>query len=235
MAWSDLKRKYVGLELAKMLMEEYLKLGSHDKIARKYDINRETITSYFHRNKDEIEKRYPQLYEDYKTLTLLTRGGSVKRGNFTKKNKEAIKRWEDLKAKYKGFDRALFVIQEIDRLGGRKAFLEQYKVDSANISKLVTLNKKELEKRNPNELAKYKAYCKENLGRKSSGAPKCNIFRSNIFKELEDEVSEEKFLDFILNYNTGELSTEQLIKMANAKGVKVYELLNDGSKRIIKC
>ncbi|WP_346962008.1 hypothetical protein [Clostridium sp.] len=58
-------------------------------------------------------------------------------------------------------------------------------------------------------------------------------FNVNVFEMLDKEVSEFNFSDFITRYDTDELSSMQLIQMAKEKGVRVYELKDDGKRKFI--
>lgn len=226
MTWEEVKKQYKGVDRAVLVIKEYMKLDSYQKIADKYGTDRGRITASVNTQKEELEEKYPELYAAYRKKSISNKGKTGKRLS-TKERAE----WAEVKKKYQGVERAKFVIEESIRLGGLKALEVKYSLAANNFSKMICEYKKELEEKYPKEFRLYQNTGSAKKGRKIKSLGK--KFRLEVLDLLDKEVSEYDFRDFLINYNVGERSTLQLIQMAKEKGVRVYELTNDGKKKFI--
>lgn len=226
MTWEEVKKQYKGVDRAVLVIKEYMKLDSYKKIADKYGTDRGRITASVNTQKEELQEKYPELYAAYRKKSISNKGKTGKRLS-TKERAE----WAEVKKKYQGVERAKFVIEESIRLGGLKALEEKYSLAANNFSKMICEYKKELERKYPKEFRLYQNTGSAKKGRKIKSLGK--KFRLEVLDLLDKEVSEYDFRDFLINYNVGERSTLQLIQMAKEKGVRVYELTNDGKKKFI--
>ncbi len=217
MDWQDLKEKYQGLDFAKFLMDQYLKYGTYGKVAQKYGVKHYNVSTVIQFHAKKLEEFYPRKYKEFRALA--TRSSR----NSRKKTIEELT-WEEIKEKYKGVERALFVINEAVRVGGVKKVGEKYNLTDGGLGKLIWKHKAELKEKYPKEYEVYK---------KQARHTKSNRFNINIFEMLDKEISEFKFIDFVVKYDTDELSIIQLIEMAKEKGVRVYRLNDDGEKKFV--
>lgn len=226
MTWEEVKKQYKGIDRAVLVIKEYMKLDSYKKIADKYGTDRGRITASVNTQKEELQEKYPELYAAYRKKSISNKGKTGKRLS-TKERAE----WAEVKKKYQGVERAKFVIEESIRLGGLKALEEKYSLAANNFSKMICEYKKELEEKYPKEFRLYQNTGSAKKGRKIKSLGK--KFRLEVLDLLDKEVSEYDFRDFLINYNVGERSTLQLIQIAKEKGIRVYELKDDGRKKFI--
>jgi len=203
-----------------------MKLDRYKKVADKYGTDRGRITASVNTQKEELQEKYPELYAAYRKKSISNKGKTGKRLS-TKERAE----WAEVKKKYQGVERAKFVIEESIRLGGLKALEEKYSLAANNFSKMICEYKKELERKYPKEFRLYQNTGSAKKGRKIKSLGK--KFRLEVLDLLDKEVSEYDFRDFLINYNVGERSTLQLIQIAKEKGIRVYELKDDGRKKFI--
>lgn len=217
MDWQDLKEKYRGVDFAKFLMEQYLLCGTYEKVAQKYGVRPGNVSALIQFHAKKLEKLYPKKYKEFRALA--TRSSRDSR----KKPIEELT-WGEIKEKYKGVERALFVINEAVRVGGVKKVGEKYNLTDGGLGKLIWQHKAELKEKYPKEYEIYK---------KQARHTNSNRFNINIFEMLDKEISEFKFIDFVVRYDTDELSVIQLIEMAKEKGVRVYRLNDDGEKKFV--
>lgn len=222
MDWQDLREKYQGVEFAKFLMDQYLKYGTYGKVAEKYGVKDVNVSGVIRFHSKKLEKLYPKKYKEFRILVTRSRNNSRKKSIGKEFN------WEEVKDEYKGVERALFVINEAVRLGGMKKVGEKYNLSDGGLGKLIWMHKAELKEMYPQEYEVYKKQAGYLRSRRGSIS-----FNISVFEMLDKEVSEFKFIDFITRYNTEELSTLQLITMAKEKGIRVYELTNDGERKFI--
>ncbi|WP_346888315.1 hypothetical protein [Clostridium sp. UBA1056] len=66
MSWSDLKRKYKGVELTEFLIIEYISLGCYRELELKYNVSKPCIESAIKANLEYVRDEKPYLYELYK-------------------------------------------------------------------------------------------------------------------------------------------------------------------------
>ena len=217
MDWQDLKEKYQGLDFAKFLMDQYLKYGTYGKVAQKYGVRHGKVSAIIQFHAKKLEEFYPKQFKEFRELATRSRNNS------RKKPIEELT-WGEIKEKYKGVERALFVINEAVRLGGVKKVGDKYNLTDGGLGKLIWQHKAELKEKYPKEYEVYK---------KQARHTNSNRFNINIFEMLDKEISEFKFIDFVVRYDTDELSVIQLIEMAKEKGVRVYRLNDDGKKKFI--
>jgi hypothetical protein len=227
--WKELKQKYKKIELAKFLAEEYIKYGTYQAVAKKYGTEHSNVSSAINYHAEKLKDTYPDTYKEFKENAYMARGRNSK-----KVRHMGGKGWKEIKKKYEGIERVRFVMKEAVEIGSLGAVGEKYGVSASNLCKMISYYKDELDRDYPEELARYKAYAGYMMQRKPAYEPPESRFSSKVFEGLNKEILDLKFLDFVDKYNTGELSTIQLIKMASNKGIKVYELTNDGNKRFIE-
>ncbi|WP_346962007.1 hypothetical protein [Clostridium sp.] len=150
MDWQDLKEKYHGIEMAKFLMEQYLKCGTYAKVGEKYGVKDINVSGVIRFHAKKLEKLYPKKYKEFRALATRSRNNS--------RRKPIVKEltWEEIKNEYKGVERALFVANEAVRLGGMKKVGEKYKLTDGGLCKLIWLHKAELKEKYPQEYETYK-------------------------------------------------------------------------------
>lgn len=229
MTWDDVKKQYKGIDRALFVIKEYIELGSYSKIAEKYGTDRSRIGAAVSTQKKFLEKQYPELYSEYRKISISNKGKTDRRGYSGLRED-----WNNVKKQYNGIDRVRFVMKECIEVGGLSNLEKKYGVPQNNFCKMICRYKSQLEKEYPQELENYKNYGTKRRGTKIKINHIGKKFKPEVFDMLDKEVTEYKFLDFIRDYNTGDLSTMELIKMANDRGIKIYEIKDDGSKRIIK-
>ena len=66
MSWSDLKRKYKGVELTEFLIIEYISLGCYRELGEKYNVSKDCVSTVIKANLDQVNAEKPYLYELYK-------------------------------------------------------------------------------------------------------------------------------------------------------------------------
>ncbi|WP_346961604.1 hypothetical protein [Clostridium sp.] len=226
--WKELRKKYKKIELAKFLAEEYIKYGTYEAIAKKYGTEHANVSSAINYHAEKLKAAYPKIYKEFKEHTYMARGRNTKKIRHL-----GTEKWKEVKEKYKDIERVRFVMREVVEEGSLGAFGEKYGVSPSTLCKMISYYKDELNRDYPEELARYKAYAGYMMKKKPGREPAENRFSSKVFENLSKEISDLKFLDFVDKYNTGELSSIQLIEMAKEKGVRVYELTNDGRKKFI--
>jgi len=230
MDWQELKREYRGIDRAILIMQLYMKLGSYKAVADKYKIDRFAVASTVSKYKKELEKEYPKLYKDFRELT---------KNNYGKERGRRVSidhgDWKAVKSKYKGVNLARFVMKEAIELGGIKGVEVKYNVTANNFAKIINRYREEISYKYPNEMKLYiEKAGKRGPKKGSENKDKTRKeFKPQYLEILEVEVSEDEFLNYITKFNTGELSSIQLIKMAKEKGISVYELNNDGKKKFV--
>lgn len=226
--WKELKKKYKKIELAKFLAEEYIKYGTYAAIAKKYGTEHANVSSAINYHAEKLKVAYPDTYKEFKEHTYMARGRNSKKVRCLGGEK-----WKEIKRKYEGIERVRFVMKEVVEEGSLGAFGQKYEVSPSTLCKMISYYKDELDRDYPEELARYKAYAGYMMKKKPEREPLESRFSSKVFEELNKEVSDLQFLYFVDKYNTGELSSIQLIEMAKEKGVRVYELTNDGKRKFI--
>ncbi|GAA0774498.1 hypothetical protein GCM10008908_24430 [Clostridium subterminale] len=226
--WKELKKKYKKIELAKFLAEEYIEYGTYEAIARKYGTEHANVSSAINYHAEKLKVAYPQTYKEFKEHAYMARGRNTKKIRHLGGEK-----WKEIKDKYKGIERVRFVMREVVEEGSLGAFGEKYGVSTSTLCKMISYYRDELNTDYPEELARYKAYAGYATKKNPYHKPLGNKFSSKVFENLSKEILDSEFLDFVDNYYTGELSSIQLIEMAKEKGIRVYELNNDGKKKFI--
>lgn len=230
MNWETLKKEYVGIDRAVFIMQEYMKLGSYKAVADKHKTDRFVVASSVSKYKKELEKQYPKLYKEFRELT---------KNNYGKERGRRVAidhgDWKEVKKKHKGIDLARFVMQEACELGGLKSLEIKYNVLTNSFSKIIHKYREEMEYKYPSEVERYvKTAGKRGPRKGSENKDKTKKeFKPEYLEILESEILDSKFLNYITKFNTGELSGIQLITMAKEKGVKVYELTDDGKRKFI--
>ncbi len=230
MTWEEVKKKYRGIDRSIFIIQQYMKLGSYKAVADKYKADRFIVASSVSRYKKELEKQYPKLYKEFRELT---------KNNYGKERGRRVSidhgDWKEVKKKYKGVELSRFVMNEACELGGLKSLEIKYNVLTNSFSKIIHKYREEMEYKYPSEVERYMKTVGKPGPRKGS-ENKDNtrkMFKAKYLEILEPEVSEFKFLDYITKFNTGELSSMQLMQIAKEKGIRVYELKDDGKKKFI--
>lgn len=78
MSWSDLKRKYNGVELSEFMIIEYIAVGSYQEVGKKYNVSKDFISTSIKANLQHVKEEKPYLYELYKYKTEYNRKNGAK-------------------------------------------------------------------------------------------------------------------------------------------------------------
>lgn len=76
--WKDLRAIYTPLGLCKVVMEEYLEIGSIKDVAKKYKVASSTVRSYLDRHYNEFDEEAKELSAKMEAEMLQKRGRSRK-------------------------------------------------------------------------------------------------------------------------------------------------------------
>jgi len=233
MIWEEFKKSYSTFEKAIIIVQDYMELGGYIEVANKYGPDRYKVAAIVNGNKERLQEEYPILYNEFKSIT---------NKNFAKKGDKRVKMqkedWKIVKNKYKGIDLARFVMKEAVELGGIKGLEIKYNVTANNFAKIINRYREAISYKYPNEMKLYIEKVGKRGPKKGSSNKEKNDskkkFRPKVLDILGKEILDLKFLDYVLKFNTEELTGEKLIRIANERGIKVYELTNDGNKRFIE-
>lgn len=72
--WKDLRAAYTPLGLCKVVMEEYLELGSIKDVAKKYKVARSTVRNFLDRHSIEFDEEAKELSAKMEAEMLQKRG-----------------------------------------------------------------------------------------------------------------------------------------------------------------
>jgi len=92
MSWSDLRRKYNGVELSELLLIEYVALNSYKGLEEKYNVSKTSIITTINANLEHIKEEKPYLYELYKYKTEYNRKNGAR---LVKNRPKKYKRYGD--------------------------------------------------------------------------------------------------------------------------------------------
>lgn len=232
MNWETFKNKYTRFEKAVIIVQDYLQLGSYEKVAKKYKGDKYNVASIVAGCKKELQQEYPVLYKEFKNIT---NKNHAKNGD--KRAKMQKQDWKAVKSKYKGIELGRFVMREAVELGGVQGLSVKYNIAANNFSKIITRYREEIAYKYPEEMKVYtekasrrgpkKIYNKEKLELKKKFEPK-------YLEILDKKILDIKLLDYVLQFNVENLTSEKIIKMANEKGIKVYSLDQMGKPQIVR-
>lgn len=161
-------------------------------------------------------------------------------------------RWNNVKHTYKNKELSKFLIEEYMVIGSAKAMQFKYGVKKAHILLMIRKHIEELAKEDPSFVKLFEnkvAYNKKNN----------HIFRECEFTEEDDDSSMrnsysnglpkfhevelynlprvilyDDFLKFILRFDTGFRTSNDLLKLAQENGIEVYDIVNNKKKKIGK-
>ncbi|WP_346905925.1 hypothetical protein [Clostridium sp.] len=233
MDWEEVKKQYKGVDRALLLVNDYMELGNYKKIGEKYNTTWEKVCATVNSNKKTLEEFYPEIYKRYTKISFSNKGkvdGVHNCKNYVTKNSKNRKAWEKIKVKYTGADRALFIIRESLKAGQVKEVADRYNMPVASLVKIITMHKEELLKDHYEEYMQYKEQCRRRQGER---VVRIKRYTEKIFKDMPQSMYEEDFLNFIIQYNTGERSSMDMIKIAKKNGVRVYDYTVEGNKKFV--
>jgi hypothetical protein len=231
--WEDVKEQYKGVERAVLIINDYLELGNYERVGKKYNTTQHIVRASVCTQKDNLLEQYPELYKKYIRISVNSKGkvdGKINRKNYITKDSAGRKEWEKIKKEYIGVERALFIIRESLKEGQVKAVADRYNMPTGSLIKIITMNKDTLLENYYEEYMQYKEQCRKRQGERGV---RLKRFNKDVFKELNKEIYSEDFLNFIIDYNVGERSTIDIMKIAKKQGIRVFDYTVEGNKKFV--
>ncbi|MEG1256643.1 hypothetical protein [Clostridium sp.] len=238
--WEEIKKTHKGVELARIIAEGYVELGNYKCVEEKYEISRKRLSSQVSKYKDELQEKYPELMQKFHEVTKSNNGINQYTKGEKSKLTEKEKKWEHIKNTYEGMELSKYLMEQYILVGNAMALEGIYGVKKAHILLTIRKYSKELAEAEPHltkmfeDKVEYnRIYGNRIAAEKNSGERGLTTFKPEFLDKLPRKIECRKFIDYVLEFNTGFSTGERLVKLANQRGIQVYDIIK-GKEKIIK-
>ncbi|MEG0133085.1 MAG: hypothetical protein RR851_10260 [Clostridium sp.] len=238
--WDEVRNGLKGLAYAKVIIETYIEFGSYKALKEEYGVEFDHLNNIVGKSRKKLREKYPELMKSY---DCMARQNQENKKLGKKQLTEQERKWKELRELYKGVELSKYLMEQYILIGSSRQLESIYGVKKAHIMLTIRNNMDKLKEIEPKlcEMFETKiSYNKKNGNLFSSeinqtkdylgGLPR---FEPKLLDSLPKKIEYPKFRDFALKFDTGFRTGDQLIKLANERGIQVYDLI-EGKEKTVK-
>lgn len=148
----------------------------------------------------------------------------------------ASKEWKEIREKYQDARLAEFLMIQYVKLGGYKQMEKEFNAKKANFIEVIRVYKQEIYEDKPylvnlfQDKVRYNKYEKPKDTRQNESP---NFFNEYMFERYPSKIEYSLFIDLMCKLNTQHRTVNELIRLADKHGTKVFKIIK-GKEKIIE-